>query len=158
MSRYSTWLSGALVVGALQTLTAAAVAQDRTITVEPGLWRFTNSFTVPGLSEGQEFTTTECLTEETARLSLQEVLREMTGSDGNCAISNLVELPGKVELDIVCEVDAGGAALRSTGHMRYAYSRTAFEGGADGVIEMQGQQLPYAGRGTGSRIGDCTGG
>ena len=157
MSRHSTWLCSALVIGALQTPSVSALAQDTTITVEPGLWRFTHSFTVPGLPGGQEVTTTECLTEETARLSLQQVLREMTGSDGNCAVSNLVELPGKVELDIACEVAAGGVTLRSTGHMRYAYSRTAFEGGADGVIEMQGQQLPYAGRGTGSRIGDCTG-
>ncbi len=150
------WSAGILAFGLLVPWALPAAAEDRTIQVDPGLWRFTNSFSVQGMGQGREDTITECLTEETAQLDLQAVLSDMAGPDGNCTISNLVDRPGRVELNIACEASAGDVVMRSSGRMEYTYSRDAFDGGVEGIIEMQGQALPYTGRGTGTRIADCT--
>ncbi len=148
-------LGRAVAIGSLM-ISATAAAQDTVFEVDPGLWRFTNEFAIPGMRIDNSDTTEQCLTAELARRSLAQIINEMTGGeDGNCKIANLVDLPGKVSLDIECIADAGGVPLTSVGHMDYQYNRTSYSGVATGTITANGQSMPYTGAGNAVRLGAC---
>jgi hypothetical protein len=133
-----------------------ANAQDTVFEVDHGLWRFTNTFTIPGMRVNNNDTITQCLTPQQSQRSLSEITGEMTGGeDSDCSISNISDLPGKISLDIACTSNAGGLQMRSTGRMAYEYDRTSYSGGATGEITVQGRTMPYSGQAEAVRIGDC---
>lgn len=131
-------------------------AQDTVFEVDHGLWRFTNTFTIPGMRVNDTDTVTRCLTPEQSQRSLAEITNEMTGGeDSNCSVSNISDLPGKISLDIECTANPGGLEMRSTGRMAYEYNSTSYSGGATGQISVQGRTMPYSGQADTTRLGDC---
>jgi hypothetical protein len=146
-----------LAFGVLISIGASsAQAQDTVFEVDHGLWRFTNTFAIPGMRVNNSDTVTRCLTPEQAQRSLNEITNEMTGGeDNNCRVSNVSDLPGKISLDIECTANSGGLQMQSTGRMVYEYDRTSYSGGATGEIIVQGRTMPYTGQGEATRLGKC---
>ncbi|KJZ18464.1 DUF3617 domain-containing protein [Loktanella sp. S4079] len=131
-------------------------AQEHNFEVEPGQWRFEDSFNVPGLRIADSRTTTKCLAEADAQKSLSEIIRDMTGGrDNDCNVSNMSQLPGSISLDIACQTSEAGFQLQSSGRMRYEYGRTSYSGAMSGSLVLQGQEFPYEGQAFAERIGDC---
>jgi hypothetical protein len=131
-------------------------AQERIFEVEPGRWRFEDSFTVSGLHIADTHTATQCLSEAEAHKSLSEIISDMTGGrDSDCTVSNLSDLPGKVSLDISCQTDEAGVLLQSNGSMSYEYNRTRYSGVVSGEMILRGRRFPYEGQAFAERIGDC---
>lgn len=144
------------LVSAIGVYAAPAFAQGTVFEVDPGLWRFEESFSIPGMRVEERETITECLSSEQARRSLAQIVDEMTGgSDSDCSVSNISVLPGKVSLDITCDTNADGLRMQSVGHMAYEYDRISYTGGATGEISVQGQKLSYTGHVKANRVGVC---
>jgi hypothetical protein len=133
---------------------ANSAMSERVITVEPGLWEYTHSLTIPGLLAPTTAPKTECITPENAQRSLSDLFSELSG-DAGCTVSNLKDTLNTVKFDLACKPTIESVSLQSTGHLAFRYSRTKITGDATGMISINGAEMAVAGTGAAHRVGRC---
>jgi hypothetical protein len=136
-------------------LTTTSAQAERIIEVEPGLWEYSHTLTIPGLTAPMDQAQTECITPKEAKRSLSDLIGELSGG-ANCAISNLKDTLNTVEFDVSCTPDLQGITITSHGHAEFKYGRTNIIGKASGTMSLNGAELPILANGSAHRIGKCT--
>jgi hypothetical protein len=134
-------------------VTTAAYA-ERIIEVEPGLWEYSHTLMIPGLSSPMDQAQTECITPEKSKRSLSDLIGELSGG-ANCAVSNLKDTLNTVEFDLSCTPDLQGMTVTSNGRAEFTYGRTNIIGKASGMVSFNGAELPILANGSAHRIGKC---
>jgi hypothetical protein len=133
---------------------ATAVQAERVIEVEPGLWEYSHTLRIPGLSEPMDQAQTECITPEKSKRNLSDLIGELSGG-ANCAVSNLKDTLNTVEFDLSCTPNLQGLTVTSNGHAEFKYGRTKIIGKASGMVSFNGAELPILANGSAYRIGKC---
>lgn len=135
-------------------LSAIASASERVIRVQPGLWEYRHSLSIPGLLEPPEKAMTECIKKEEATRNLSDLLGELS-KDGGCSVTNLKDSLNTVKFDLVCEKTLASLSLQSSGHLAFRYGRTKITGVAQGTVSINGVETPVEASGSARRIGRC---
>jgi hypothetical protein len=145
------------VLTALATLMAMpAIAAERIITVEPGLWEYSHNLTIPGLLAPFGQPQNECISPEEAQRKLSELLSELAMGDAKCTVSDLKDTLNTVKFNIACRPELEGLKITSSGKAAFKYSRTNISGNVSGMININdGEPIFVVGEGRAHRVGRC---
>lgn len=131
-----------------------AVAQDRIIQVEPGLWQYTHTLAIPGLLSPMSEPKNECISAGEAKIKLSDLMSKMT-KDGNCTFSNLKSNLNTIKFDLSCSVEVGGTAMRAVGDIVFKYGRTKIKGTAKGTVSFGENGAIIDASAEAARVGRC---
>ena len=143
-------------IAAIVVTMLAPAATAQSLSVEPGEWKSSHTFTgtmeANGMSmdlPGQTNTSTQCISAEDAAFKPEQ----MSGDE--CTPSNIQQSGNTISFDINC--DQGGASTQGT------MEATAADNGRSvtGTMTMKGSQpgagsLDMTGEFTGERVGACS--
>jgi len=133
---------------------ASPAMADRVIRVEPGLWEYTHTLSIPGLLTPSAKPKTECIKPGDAKRQLSDLLGELSGEAG-CTITNLKSSLNMVKFDLSCDRSIEAVSLKSSGHMAFKYGRAKITGSATGTISLNGAEMDIAATGAAHRVGRC---
>lgn len=130
---------------------------DRIIQVEPGLWKYTHSLTIPGILTAPDKAQTHCISPKDAKQNLSELLRKLATGGAKCTVSDLKDTLNTVKFDLACRPDIEGLKITSSGKASFRYGRTKISGTVSGMMQInQGEPIFLNGTGTAQRIGRCS--
>lgn len=136
------------------SLFAQSASADRVIRVEPGVWEYSHTLTIPGLLAPISTPQTECITADDAERNLSDLLGQLS-ADAACNITNLKDNLNTVTFDLVCSRTLNGVALEAAGQMSFRYARTSITGSATGEVSIGGVATTINAQGQARKIGRC---
>jgi uncharacterized protein DUF3617 len=144
-----------LFCAAVATLLTTPAHAQRTIIVEPGLWEYSHTLSIPGLLDPSEQRQTRCISSKEARRDLSDLLDELASGDANCTVSKLKDTLNTVKFDLACKPKVGAMEVTANGQAAFRYGRTRITGRTTGTVMLNGVAVPVNGTGQAKRIGMC---
>jgi len=137
-------------------LTAPAVAADRVIQVEPGLWEYSHSLAIPGILAPPDKQQTHCISPKDAKQNLSALIRKLATGDAKCTVTDMKDTLNTVNFDLACRPELEGLNITSSGKAAFRYGRTNITGTVSGMMQInQGEPIFLNGEGNAHRIGRC---
>jgi len=136
------------LLGLAIAFTNTAMAQDIIVTIDPGLYTFSESLSNNGQIVFQEDPYEYCIPEERATVNLLDQLREL--AEGNqCTYSNITSGPNAASADFTCTIKEIGYTI--AGDLKGTFSSSRYEVTAT-VVSPLGKNKSVV---SAERVGPC---